>query len=429
MRRAEWVCGWLALLVFLTGAVSVRAQLTSDEVPRERTVPRGEQLRRQLEASRYHLGPFRIQPRFMVRDLGYNDNVFGATDENKVSDWTATAVGGVHWMLPVGPKMYVVGDALPEYTWYQKLSERRFFGGTYNASMILPLSRMSVEATGSRAKSLAIVSSELEAPAIRELNHAHLDAEVEIVERFSIFGRGAAETHRYQVDSTSEGALARVAELDRDETAVRGGFRYRPLSFFDVTVAAEHTTGEFLVNPQARDNVSDAILVGLHYDRPRVLFNVTAGQRKGKPRNLSTFPEYSTTTGAWYLRYSLGAPIDLEGYGHRRVTYGLETTNPYFFDTRNGVAVSGRIGYRVSVRAFGEVGDNDYPLVALPRATPVKRKDQVATIGGGLSVRLYRNSSFTVVVSQSEFDSNIDVNDRSVIRVQTGIVFRGDPTQ
>lgn len=428
MRRTEWVCGWLALLVFLTGAVSVRAQLTSDEVPRERTVPRSEQLRRQLEASRYHLGPFRIQPRFMVRDLGYNDNVFGSSDD-KVSDWTATAIGGVHWMLPVGPKMYVVGDALPEYTYYQKLSDRRFFGGTYNASVILPLSRMSVEANGSTSKSLAIVSSEIEAPAVRKLDHGHLESEIEVVQRFSIFASGAAEKHRYEVDTASTGALARVRELDRDETAVRGGFRYKPLSFFDVSVAAEHTTGEFIVNPLVRDNVSDAVLLGLHYDRPRVLFNVTAGNRKGKPRNLSTFPEYSTTTGAWYLRYSLGAPIDLEGYGHRRVTYGLETTNPYFFDTRNGAAVSARIGYRVSVRAFGEVGDNDYPLIVQPRVPTVKRKDQVATIGGGLSVRLYRNSSFTVVVSQSEFDSNIDANDRSVIRVQTGIVFRGDPTQ
>src|SRR5438105_4066269 len=75
------------------------AQITGDEVPRERTVPRSEEIRRDLEETRFRLGPVRLQPIFGLRDTGYDNNVFGTPDD-PVSDWRSTVSAGADLILP-----------------------------------------------------------------------------------------------------------------------------------------------------------------------------------------------------------------------------------------------------------------------------------------------------------------------------------------
>jgi hypothetical protein len=398
------------------------AQLTSDLVPRERLVPRDEQIRRDLEDARYHLGPFRVQPLLNIRDLGYNNNVFGTT-ENPVSDWTATVAGGAHWTLPFGPKTYLRGDVLPEYTYYQKLTNRRFFGGTYNASALGLFNHLSLQATAGTAKNLTIVSSEIEAPVIRRTNNFELDGELEISRALSIFGNVAGDNPRFTAEATDT-ELAVINQLDRNDRAARAGVRFRPVTFFDIAIGTEQTTSDFQVQPLARDNKSRAVLVTMHYDRPRAFANVTIAKRTGEASNGSTFPKYDTTTGSYFAQYSLVAPIALEAYGDRRVIYGVFADFPYFFELRNGLGARVRIGNRFLVRGFGEKGSNDYNIPG--RVTGINaRKDDVTTYGASFAARMYRDVAVNIGLSKSTYTSNLDAYNRSIIRLYTGITFSG----
>ncbi|MFZ2492709.1 MAG: hypothetical protein WA208_14610 [Thermoanaerobaculia bacterium] len=421
----------LAIAIAAAGvAVGVEAQLTSDQVPRQRLVPRAEQIRQELEAARYRLGPFRIQPRLLFRDLGYNDNVYASSEGDPVSDWTATVAGGIHWTLPFGPKGYIRGDALPEYSWYKDLADRRFFGGTYNASAVALFNRMQLEGTVGTSKRIGYVSSELEAPAILGTNDVGLDAEVDILpSRLSLFAAGQTRGLDYDAgDVAGSDELARIDELDRDDSLVRAGLRYRLTSFFDVSVAGEQTRSEFDTDALRRDNESQAAIVGIHYDRPKFYVNLSAGQREGTALNGSSFREYSATTGSYFAQYEFSAPLTAEVYGHQRVTYGLFADTPYFFEDRNGLALTARIGQRLALRAFGDVGQNDYDVAVSPgRGQPaVVRVDDVKTFGGTASFRVYRNMALAVTVSQSDYTSNLAEYDRSIVRVQTGLVISGD---
>ena len=140
---------------------------------------------------------------------------------------------------------------------------------------------------------------------------------------------------------------------------------------------------------------------------------------------VSAFPSYSTNTGSYFVSYSLVAPFEIQVNGHKRVVYGLFAENPYFFENRNGASLIYRLGDRIAIRGFGDVGDNEYPRGLA--GGPIPRVDDVVTVGGGFAIRLYRTAALTIVVSQSEFDSNIDQFDRSVVRVQSGISFGGFP--
>lgn len=412
----------LALAVFFSGTIAF-AQLSSDTVPRHRLVPREEQIEEDLASSRYRLGPIRLQPRFMLRDLGYNDNVFG-TVENPISDWTTTVSAGAHWTLPFGPKAYFVGNVMPEYTYYEKLTERRFFGGTYDAAAVALFNRLSLEATAGTTKGLGIVSSEVEAPAVLRTTRIAFDGEIDVFRRLSVFGHAETQRPRYESDPTDQGDLRRVAQLDRTDSGARAGIRYRFSSSFDFAVAAEQTGSDFESTP-LRNNRSEALLLSVQYNRPRAYLNLTVGNRQWQPADRSTFPRYESPTGSYYASYTLAAPLEMQLYGRRAGVYALSTESPFFLETRNGATTLIRAGSRVLVRAFGEVGENDYDVL---EGIAVKaRNDSVVTYGGGLSFRVYRNAGVTVLVSQSDYDSNKDDFDRSIMRVQVLLSMGGFP--
>jgi hypothetical protein len=403
----------LAVAAIFSGTFA-HAQLSSDSVPRHRLVPRDEQIRQDLANSRLRLGPIRVQPRFLLRDLGYNNNVYG-TPDNPVSDWTTTVAAGAHFTLPFGPKAYLVGNAVPEYTYYEKLTERRFFGGTYDASAVALFNRLSLEATAGTTRGLGIVSSELEAPVVLRTTRVAFDGEIDVFKRLSLFGHVETQRPRYESEPTDQGDLGRVRELDRNDAAVRGGIRYRFSSSFDFAVGAERTESKF-ESTTLRNNQSEALLFSVHYNRPRAYLNLTVGNRQWKPAEQSVFPRHEAPTGSYFASYALAAPLEFQLHGRRAGVYALAADAPFFMETRNGATLMLRAGNRIRLRAFGETGENDYDVLET-RAAAV-RNDSVVTYGGGISFRLYRSAGITVQVSQSEYDSNSDSFDRSIMRVQ-----------
>jgi hypothetical protein len=406
-------------------ATSVSAQLTSDVVPRQRLVPREEQIRHELEDSSLRLGPFRLHPTFLLRDLGYNNNVYG-TPENPVSDWSATVGAGTKWILPFGPKMYVRGNAVADYTWYAELADRRILGGTYDVTVTGLFNRLSVEAGAGTQKTFTVLSSEIDSNVVRKLDHVLFDAEIDLLQRLSLFASARAESHAYEAPGVIGGDLSRLDDLAREEELVRGGVRYRFRSFLDVSVAAERTESTFDRALTGRDNTSEAIVLGLHYDRPRAYLNLNVASREGRGMVGSLFPDYDATTGSYFASYSLVAPIEVQAYGHRKPVFSVFENSAFFLEDRNGAALLFRLGDRVVMRVFGEAGQNEYPKPASGGIT-LLRFDDALTYGGGFAVRLFRSAAFTVLVTQSEFDSNLDNFDRSVIRVQSGISFGGFP--
>ena len=403
------------VLFVLSGTAN--AQLTSDTVPRERTIPRREQMDEDLEDARLHLGPFRIAPVFGLRDVGYNNNVFG-TAENPVDDWGATVRAGVDVILPVGRKTYLMATAVPEYTWYSELVNRRSFGGTYGGSWLGLFNRLSIEAGAMTTRGRRPVSSEIELSAESTREDAFARAEIDIFRRLSVFGSARGQRHAFE---TGEETISfPLARLERDERLVSAGVRYKWRSYLDFTLAAEQGSTEF-ESATDRDNESRAALLGVHYSRPRSFVNLTVGRRQWEPQAGSTVPEFSATTGSYYLEYQLAAPPQIDVYGHRLVTYSASADAPFFFETRNGLGLTVPVGERFGIRVHGEVGRNDY---SIENDAPTARVDDVTAWGGGIAVRLYRQVHMSIVATQIEYDSNLDF-DRSILRVTTFISLRG----
>ncbi len=414
----------LAAFLFILFPVIARAQLTTDQVPFERTVPVDEEVRGEMERSRIHLGPVRLLPWLAVRNFGYNDNIFGSS-QDPVGDWLATVAAGARLYVPVGSKTFLRLDALPEYTWYEHLGSRSQAGGRGEAAYLAFFNRLSLAVSGTYSLNpVSILSSEIPATVVRTDWDGKANFELKATQKISVFA--GAEFLREKIrngGSVPLQDLVSVENYDRDDAVVRAGVRYRFSPGWDVSLAAEGTETKFVLNPDERNNRSFAPLVGLHYDRPRFFANLYAGYRIGRPLEGSGFPAFETATGSAYFSYVLTRSVELSTFGSRRLQYGTSVEDPYYIETRYGAGVSLRVFSRLSLQGFGSYGTNDYTFAARRSPGLIGRRDDVSTYGGGLTLGLWRNVTLTSGATRNNYNANIPGNDRGVTTFSTGLSF------
>jgi hypothetical protein len=415
-----------ALAVCLASGL-LRGQLVTDEVPRERAISTKEEIRRDVDESRFRLGPLRLSPRFSIQNLGYNDNVFGATSADpgsSVSDYTATVSAGVRATLPLSSKVTLRTDVLPAYIWYAHEVERRSLAGTLSASLFALFNRLTFEATGFTSRADTVVSSEVAAIQRETVKAGRADLEIAFLRRLSLIASGDYQQRRYSLGGAEPPSPIDVARNDRKEWASRAGLRYRFSELVDVSAGVEVTWTEFYLEEQSRDNTSQAAIVGVHVERPRFVLNLSGAYRKGEERHGSGFPAYEEPTGSGFASITLVRPLDLELTGRRRISYSLSAESPYYFETRYGAGLKLRIGARVTLGAFGELGTNRYPSFA--NTGGVRRTDDAAVYGGTATIVFARNVSANASFTRSRYDSNIDTFDRRYNQFGVGITVGGD---
>ena len=404
--------------ILLLGSLSsaAYAQTSGEEVPRGRTVATSEQVKSEIERSRFRLGPIRLLPHFGVSG-GYEGNVYG-TAGNEVSDWTATATVGTRWAIPFGTKVYLRGDVLPEYTWYSELAERRRFGGLYQASLLGFFNRLSAEAGGSYARTYDLLSSQDPFRVFEETERGFANLELQLSRPFSVFAGGEVQKFRnFQEEVPPE--VGNVGELDRTSSFARAGLRYRISRSLDVSARVEYARTEF-DRTRERDNQSDAGVLALFFNRPRLFLNLSGGYRSVEPRGHTNFPEYSTGTGSYFISFFVARPLELQAYGRRGLGYGLNRLDPYYIETANGGGINLRILQRLTLRGYGEYIKTTVPVGG------AGRRDSITTFGGGLAVRLFANAVFSGLVSQSDYRSNTSTDRPNIVRYSTSLSFGGE---
>ena len=413
------------LLIVAAGVVPATSvgQLRNDNVPRGRIVNDEEEIRQEVERSRFHLGPVRLIPRLEFSEVGYDSNVYGTNVGNEVADWSATVQGGLNLLLPVGRKMFVQALVLPRYTWYAEIAERRGFGGLYGGYLYGFFNRLGFRMSGSQSKSLSYLTSETEAQANEDRTSFSGKVDVGLTRSLWIFGTADYDKLRFQPIAGEPLPPESVLQFERTDTAGRAGLRYRFSSDWAVSVAVEGTRSQFVQDPDVRDNRSTAYLVGIFFDRPRFFINLSGGYRLGRPDGGSTFLPYSTPTGSGFVSYVLSSRIEVQAYGRRSIAYGSFNDSPYFIESRYGGIVFLQVHPRLSLQAFGETGMNDYQELIFVGDTQVKRRDDVTAFGGGGRVRLVGRLLVVLLYSHTEYRSNIPSESRTIARFTTNFMF------
>lgn len=426
----------LTALALIFASAVASAQLASDEVPRERTIATRQQIETEIENSRYRLGPFYILPLLSIRNFGYDNNVFGVPKESgvskPVSDWTADVSAGARILQRLGSKMYVRIDALPEYSWYLNLAERRRFGGFYRGAWIGIFNRINFELDGVTSTGTSILSTETLALIREQFRSGTAGVEVNVASPVDLFVKATAQEHRFFTDSETPAEIQNASALNRDDKAGRAGLRVRVRHNLDLTGVVEETRTHFTQPGEAvrGDNRSTGYLGGLHYSAQRLFVNLAGGLRQGEGDNGSSFPKYSTGTGSYFVSFFATKRLELQAYGSRSTGYGLTLENPYYFDTTNGGAVNVGVARRLTLRAFGQYGISDYPVpVSINTGVSTIRKDETLSYGGGFSLSFLKHAALTTSASNSRRLSNIPGLTRTVFQFTSSVSLQGDFTR
>ncbi len=403
-------------------AGSAAAQLNSDTVPSGRIVPLRESVEAQLEESRWRFGPFRVEPELKLTNLGYNDNVFGVAEgEAKVDDYTATVGLGLRSIAPIGSKTYFRIDAVPEYTWYQDLDERRQFGWEAGATLLGLFNRMSIEVGATTSDTVAVVNSEDPTPIPQTSDRARVKVEVEILRRLSLFAGFQRLTNEYEPE---EGDV-NYALLNRDETAQRVGLRYEFRPRFSLLAMVEQTEADFPDDETFTKNEGEAILAGFEYDRDEFFVNAVIGQRTIEYPG-SGAPKFDELTGSIFVGWQIVRRTQLQLRASRRPQYSVFVDNPYFLESRQGARLVVPMGQRFLAFGGASTGKNEYQAPVIAGDILVERVDDLSSWEAGIGVRLFRSAVLTISTKADDYHSNLPGFDRKVVTTGMNLSFGGN---
>lgn len=413
------------VLVFLFSAPQrLDAQAVVGTISQARVLPLREVLEAQVKDSRFRLGPIHLHPRLTLLGPTYSNNYFGTAD-NPTSDWSATVAGGVRYIVPIGTRIFIRGEATPNYFWALNTKEARRFGFSNDAALYGFLGGFTVEATGGIDKSTTILNTEDLRPVAHTFSRGRIRAELAALGRFSLIADVGVLRRRYDGAGLEPAESARVMALDSDDLALHGGIHYKVSSSLGFGLSYERSSFRF-VNDPSRDSDGIGYILSAQFERRRIALNVLGGLREFRPAGTFDFPVYRGATGAIFVSYELLKNLILEVHTLRTLENSTYQGNPYYVETRFGGALTLVVGRRIDVRGIVDVGTNRYPFPSDSGTGEfVARKDVVRTLSGELSLKVFRSVRLTGGLSQTRYRSNIAGLDRTILGFTTKIDFGG----
>ncbi len=89
------------------------------------------------------IGPFRIQPFFSIKNVGYDSNIFYSPTE-PVADFTATPTGGLRSIVLLGRRGFLSFGGELGYLWFRRTSSQNFLNRYADAHLEIDFSRFSL---------------------------------------------------------------------------------------------------------------------------------------------------------------------------------------------------------------------------------------------------------------------------------------------
>lgn len=367
----------------------------------------------------WDVGPVRLAPWFSLRDITYYDSVTGAADEAEGDDLSASIGAGLQGYLPVGRRLIVAGYAMPEYVWWRDRSERRLWNGRYGAGVFGYFSRVTLEARSGWSREQQIANAELEQPINLRTNTDQAKLEVRVFERLALFAEAESNRIRYRDEDLDPGVVGRLSRLDRDETHIGGGVRYRPREHFTIGAGIDRVDSEFVDPIDDRSSSGTGPFVEVAAEGRRLAVQGRVAWVSLEPDGASTFAPYDAATGNVTLNWKPGANVSWQVYGGRSLAFAYRADSPYYVDSRVGAAVVGNVGWRGTYRLFYETGTNSY------RATGDSSgvEDDLEAYGAAFNIELGENTSLVLGAERTAYTSTVAARDRDVNRILASLRF------
>ncbi len=412
----------LMALFVLLGANRAVAQFTQYVAPGTLGTET-ESLEKRLEegssGARYRLGKLRVDPVLYVRDVGYQSNVFGATDdEDEVSDYHLLVAAGLNSYLPLGDKAMFAAFVTPQYSWWAENDDLRQLYLSLGAGVFAFFNRLTVTADVRRLEQEDLLNAEVLAPVRIDENRLSLSAEVEVRRSLFTFATWRVSEYRHSGAAATAVPELDLLELDRDLRSLRLGVRVE-LGSWSLGLGVEESENEFLVDPDLRSNEGTSPFAELRFAGNRVSAEATLSDTRLDFAPGSALTDFSSNTGSGRVIFETPQRFDLALYASSNIVFSARETASLFVERRLGLSLGREPGRRVSWLAFFETGELEYT-----GRLEEDRVDDLTALGLNLGYDLTDDITVVLAFEETDYQSSLPEFDRSVSTLGLRLAFR-----
>ena len=333
--------------------------------------------------ARMQVGPVSVRPSLILRDVGYDSNVFNRADGEE-GDFTATLGAKVD----VGFRSSLVQATYTsffEYLYFQNFDSERGSNRGTDGRVDFLFGRVRPFVTAGISRSHERPNAEIDERALRLLSNLGGGTTVALFSRTALSVSYRRTEVNYADDELFRGV--RLADqLDGTAEAVTGGVDVRLSPLTTLSVHGEKSQERFDFSP-GRDSDSYRYGVTAHF-QPLALISgrATVGMRAFRPHSANV-REFTGMTAAVALAYAyrdetrVGVTID------RDLRYSFAETTPYYISTGGRVTLTHRLFGNIDGQVLGGLERIAYEA-RLDAVDSVDGTDTVRTAGAGVGYRL-----------------------------------------
>ncbi|MCD6193937.1 MAG: outer membrane beta-barrel protein [Candidatus Aminicenantes bacterium] len=341
-------------------------------------------------------GPFRLLPRFRLRDVGYDGNVYYQREEDEpVSDYTATLSPEIGVNVLFRNYLILKLRENPEYVYYLAEKRERRWNNVFSPEFKLLLFHrftLGWSYTNSRRRRRATSEFDVRANEYRKEYKGSFFYETARETSLGLMIQQAEITYEDITTPGEEIYLSR--RLNRRETSAHGEFYYRVFSASFFFLKGGYTDYKFLhEEARDRDAYSYQGYIGLRFPAlGKVRGLVSLGYKRLVPRREGV-KGFAGLVGNSEVQYRLWRFVLRTGF-LRDSIFSYWTNNLYFIETSLWEGASFYLSRRLRLDYRFRYGEGRYPE-PMPMTLPeggveyIKRRDIYRTHTVGLVFRVY----------------------------------------
>ena len=371
--------------------------------------------------ARMHFGPLALTPGIALTNAGVDTNVFNDPDDaSPKRDLTATVQPKVDLWIHLG-RALASGTVIEDLVYYRTYSTERAVNGSYRASVLAPLNRLTLNGTVSYLSSRDRPGFEIDKRSQRYEFGYNGSLELQAFPKTFIGAKASRVNTDFSRDAFFLGTSLHD-ELNRRATSGAASFRYALTPLTDVTLEAGRAQDRFPYSP-LRDSDSTQVQAGFKFGPFAILEgSAVVGYRNFQPR-IDSVPGYKGSTAAVNLTYVAFAEMKLSVETLRDIRYSFDIDQPYYVQTGTTASLSQHLYGQVD--AVGRISLQR--LAYRDRAGAVvevsNRTDRVHTYGGGLGYRLGKDVRLGVNIDRVYRTSGVRGHEYRSLKFGTALTY------
>jgi hypothetical protein len=403
----------VALAVIFAGTFAANAQELRD---RERTLAASRRIADDLRRARLHYGPFYLLSSIQLSDIGYDQEFFIPTADEKSGFRFGISAPQRLYFTP-NRKTYFSVDVTPQWSRFGGVSGHDQFGYRSRVDIQFLLNHVYTDVYAIKDNTLRADTGEFSSLLTRKADEVGVTGELKYSSRTSLTYTAAARKQTFPVSSKEFQPDVSVLLLDRSEHAYRTALVHRTFPLTSLIVAAEYAGYSF---PQAvyKNSHRQYGGAGFVYDSGRTTARFEAGYSQ-LDFIRDTEKDFRGVVGNLGADHRMSDRWRVAAGVSRDLNFSVFAFNNYYIASRASASTQFVLTRRLSINAAwtGVQDDYDVPTLGSKRGGLVKRRDRMTFPSIGWTYTSAHHLSGGFDVGYLRRKSNFPINETDGIRL------------